>query len=108
MIAYGDNDAPPSGNVSRQAPLVQLEGHVTRNLNHSLWVALDALLIEGGETTTDGVSDHNRQRSVAFGATGSLVLSDAWSATLSYTEEVSRNRSGVSGHIVRLIASYAL
>jgi hypothetical protein len=108
VIAYGDNDAPPSGNVSRQAPLVQLEGHITRNLNHSLWVALDGLLIEGGETTTDGVSDHNRQRSFAFGATGSLVLSDAWSATLSYTEAVSRNRSGVSGHTIRLIAAYAL
>lgn len=108
VIVYGDNHAPPSGEVSRQAPLVQLEGHITRNLNRSLWVALDALLIEGGETTTDGVSDHNRQRSVALGATGSLALSDAWSATLSYTEEVSRNPSGVSGHIIRLIASYAL
>ena len=108
VIVYGDNDSPPSGNVSSQAPLVQLEGHVTRNLNQSVWVALDVLLIEGGETTTDGVSDHNRQRSLALGATGSVVLSDAWSATLSYTEEVSRNHSGVGGHIIRLIASYAL
>ena len=108
VIAYGDNDAPPSGNVSRQAPLVQLEGHVTRNLNERLWVALDALLIQGGETTTDGVSDQNRQRSFALGATGSLVLSDAVSATLSYTEEVSRNRSGVSGRVIRLIAAFAL
>jgi hypothetical protein len=92
--------------VSRQAPPVQLEGHITISIRP--WVALDGLLIEGRETTTDGVSDHNRQRFFAIGATGSLVVSDALSATLSYTEEVSRNQSGVSGRGIRLIAACAL
>lgn len=108
MIFYGDNNQPPTGNHSSQAPLLQLEGHITRNLNEAVWVSLDALLIEGGETTTDGVSDHNRQRSFSLGATASVALSDAVAATLSYSDAVSRNSSGVRGHVIRLIAEFAL
>jgi Putative MetA-pathway of phenol degradation len=108
VIGYGDNDEPSSGNRSTQAPLLQLEGHVTRNLNHRLWVSLDALFIQGGETTTDGVSDHNRQRSLALGATVSVVVSDTISTMLSYTDEVSRNHTGVSGHVIRLLAEFSL
>ncbi len=108
IIGYGENDEPSSGNVSGQAPLLQLEGHITRNVSQNVWLALDALVIQGGETTTDGVSDHNRQRSVALGATGSAALSDTVALTLSYTKEVSRNDAGLSGHVVRLIAAFAL
>lgn len=108
VIGYGDNDDLPHGHRSSQAPLAQLEGHITRNLNQTVWVSLDALVSEGGETSTDGVSDHNRQRSFALGATGSVALSDAVSVTISYTDEVSRNRSGVEGHVLRVIAAFAL
>ena len=108
VIAYGANDEPAQGNRSTQAPLIQLEGHITRSLNQTVWVSLDGLLIEGGETTTDGVSDHNRQRSFALGATVSVALADAVSITLSYTDEVSRNAIGVEGHVIRLIAEFAL
>jgi hypothetical protein len=65
VIGYGDNDEPSSGNRSTQAPLLQLEGHVTRNLNHRLWVSLDALFIQGRD------DDRRRERSqpaTLFGA----------------------------------------
>jgi hypothetical protein len=104
---YGDNNEPHMGNRVSQDPLVQLEAHVTRNLNSSLWVSLDGLLMLGGETTTDGVSDHNRQRSVALEGTVSLAVSDAVSAALSYTDAVSRNNSGVSGHALRMVAEFS-
>ncbi|MBV8403171.1 MAG: transporter [Gammaproteobacteria bacterium] len=107
-IVYRDNHQPSTGTVSSQQPLLQVEAHITRNLGSGVWVALDGLVIQGGETSTDGVSDHNRQRSLALGATGSVDLSDAVSATLSYTEEVSKNRNGLSGHVIRLIAWFAL
>jgi hypothetical protein len=108
VIWYGYNNQPPSGNRSSQAPLLQLEGHITRNLNPTIWMSLDALFIQGGETTTDGLSDNNRQRSFALGATASVALSDAVSTTLSYTDEVSRNNSGARGHVIRLIAEFSL
>jgi hypothetical protein len=108
VIWYGDNNEPAQGSHSSQAPLLQLEAHLTRNLNRSLWVSLDALFIGGAETSTDGVSDHNRQRSLDLGATASVAVSDTVSATLSYTEAVSRNYSGVSAHVIRVVAEFSL
>jgi hypothetical protein len=103
---YGDNNEPSRGNHSSQAPLLQLEAHVTRNLNRSLWASLDGLVMEGGATTTDGISGHNQQRSFELGATVGVAVSDAVSATLSYTDAVSRNYSGVSGHVIRVVAEF--
>jgi hypothetical protein len=108
VIWYGDNNKPPQGNHSSQSPLLQLEAHVTRNLNRSLWVSADAFFMGGAETSTDGVSDHNRQRSVDLGATMSVVVTDTVSATLSYTDAVSRNHSGVSAHVIQIIAECSL
>jgi hypothetical protein len=105
---YGDNDEPPQGNHSSKAPLLQLEAHVTRNINPSLWVSVDALFMDGAETTIDGVSQNDRQRSLALGATVSVALNDAVSATLSYTDAVNRNYDGVSGHVIRIVAEFSL
>ena len=105
---YGDNnEPPPQGNHSSEAPLLQLEAHVTRNLNESLWVSVDALLMEGAQTTINGVSQPDRQRSFALGVTTSVAVSDAVSMTLSYTKGVSRNYDGVSGHVIRFIAEFS-
>jgi len=105
---YGANNEPAQGYHSSQAPIVQLETHLTRNLNPSLWVSFDSLIIDGGETTTDGVSDHNRQRSFQLGGTVSVAVSDTVSTSLSYTDAISRNYSGVSGHTIRIVAEFAL
>jgi hypothetical protein len=105
---YGDNNEPSQGNHSSQSPLLQLEAHLTRNLNPSLWVSVDAIFMDGAETTTDGVSDHNRQRSFDLGATVSVAVTDTVSATLSYTDAVSRNYDGVSAHVVRVVAAISL
>ena len=104
---YGDNNEPPQGSHSSEAPLLQLEAHVTRNLNESLWVSVDALLMEGAQTTINGVSQPDRQRSFALGATVSVAVTDALAMTLSYTDVVSRNYDGVSGHVIRVIAEFS-
>jgi len=105
---YGDNNEPPQGNHSSEAPLLQLEGHLTRNLTESLWVSVDALFMDGAETTIDDVSQHDRQRSFALVATVSVAVNATVSATLSYTDTVSRNYDGVSGHAIRVIAEFSL
>jgi hypothetical protein len=87
---------------------MQLEGHITRNLTHALWVSLDALFMDGGETTTDGVSDHNRQRSAGVGASLSVALGERTALLFSYTEVVSHDPSGVSGHVIRVVAEFSL
>ena len=105
---YGDNNEPPRGYHSSQAPLLQLAAHLTRNLNRALWVSVDAIFMDGGDTSTDGVSDHNRQRSFDLGATVSVAMNDTVSATLSYTDAVSRNYSGASAHVIRIVAEFSL
>jgi len=105
---YGANDEPPHGNHSSEAPLWLLEAHVTRNLTESLWVSVDAQLLDGAETTIDGVSQHDRQRSFELGATVSVAVNDTVSAMLSYTNAVSRNSDGVSGHVIRVVAEFSL
>ena len=105
---YGVNDEPPQGTRSSQAPLLQLEGHITRNLNPAVWVSLDALFLRGADTTTDGVDNHNEQRSVALGVSASVAVSDTVAATLSYTDEVSRNGNSAKGHVIRLLAEFSL
>lgn len=64
-------------------------------------------MMDGAETTSDGVSQHDRQRSFALGATVSVAMSDAVSATLSYTDALSRNYDGVSGHVIRIIVEFS-
>jgi hypothetical protein len=108
VIWYGDNNEPSQGNHSSQSPLLQLEAHLTRNLNSSLWVSVDAIFMDGAETTIDGVNQHDRQRSFDLGATVSIAVTDTVSATLSYTEAVSRNYDGVSAHVVRFVAAFSL
>ena len=105
---YGVNDEPPQGTRSSQAPLLQLEGHITRNLNPAVWVSLDALFLRGADTTTDGVDNHNEQRSFALGVSASVAVSDTVAATLSYTDEVSRNGNSAKGHVIRLLAEFSL
>ena len=45
---YGTNHQPYRASESTQAPVYQLEGHITRNLNSRLWVSLDGLFSYGG------------------------------------------------------------
>ena len=105
---YGDNDEPARGTYSSQAPLLQLEGHITRNLNPVLWISLDAIFLRGAETTTDGANNHNEQRSFALGISASVAVSDTVAATLSYTDEVSRNVNSAKGRVIRLLAEFSL
>jgi hypothetical protein len=105
---YGGNDEPANGNHSSEAPLLQLEAHITRNFNPAFWTSLDAIFLRGAETTTDGVNDHNEQRSFSLGVSASVAVSDTVAATLSYTDEISRNGSGAKGRVIRLLAEFAL
>jgi hypothetical protein len=105
---YSTNNQPYRATKSTQAPVYQLEGHITRNLSSRLWISLDGLFSYGGETTTDGVRDDNQQRAFGLGATVSVAVGSQASVQLSYGVPVSSNNSGVNGHLLRLLASLAL
>lgn len=86
---YEDNDDPNLGaNEREQDPLFALEAHLLHDFNAKWWGSVDLRYVNGGETTTDGVADDNRQEALGGGATLSyaftrfLSLQGTWGTTL--------------------------
>jgi hypothetical protein len=107
IIFYTDNTDPfgPAETVS-QDPLFKLEAHITQNLNRALWLSLDTVILNGGATTTDGVSDNNDKYSWELGASVGLNLSARASIKATYGQVIERNANGMDGEGFRLVASY--
>jgi hypothetical protein len=57
------------GGASRlhQNPLYIVEGHASRNLSRALWVSADAYYSNGGDTSIDGVDQHNGANTLRLG-----------------------------------------
>jgi hypothetical protein len=102
IALYGDNtDAPGAPRKLSQKPIYSIEAHVTRSFGRAFWGSLDALYTYGGETESDGVSNNNRQRSLALGVSGNITFSPAASLKLTYGEVVSGNADGSDGRMFR-------
>lgn len=97
-----NSDAPGATQRLGQDPLFSLEGHVTRNFGQAFWGSLDARYEYGGETSSDGVSDGNSQRSLSLGVTAALNLSQSSSVKVSYGAVVSGNAAGSTGRMLRM------
>lgn len=105
LTFYTNNDNPYNAGKYEQDPVLNLEAHAIRNLNMLLWVSLDALYTYGGETTTDGVDDDNKQSAFYLGGTINLTITKTASLKVSYGETVEHNDSGADGSMVRAIVS---
>ena len=102
VIYFRDNEDPFGASRLEQDPLYKLEAHLTHNFNQALWASIDGFYQGGGETTTDGISDDNSQRSINLGASVGLNLSRTWSVQFSYGQTVSDSRDGLDGEMYRL------
>ncbi|MGR3660217.1 MAG: transporter [Paracoccaceae bacterium] len=103
VTVFSENsDAPGAIQSLKQAPIFSIEGHVTRNFGQAFWGAFDVLYEYGGETSSDGVSDGNTQRSLSLGVTAALNISQSSSVKISYGEVVSGNAAGSRGQMLRL------
>ena len=92
---FGDNpDSPFFHNVTGQAPIFGLEGHVTHNFNPAVWAALDAYAQAGGETLTNGTGDGNAEQSLSLGATLGFSLAPTVAVRLNYQEQVYSSIAG--------------
>lgn len=107
VTAYTNNNDPHHANTLQQDPLFRLEAHATRNFSRPLWLSADALFQTGGETTTDGVRDGNRQRALSLGATLGYTFSDTVSASVNYGKVVKRNDAGLEARGLRADAVIA-
>ncbi len=89
-----------------QNPLLIVEGHITRNLGRMVWISADARYRHGGETSTDGVSNDNRQSALALGGTIGVSIAPNLLVKATYGGIVSRNQFGPDGHLTRVVLTY--
>ena len=87
------NDAYFPGTARRtQDAMLTVQGHVSRDFENGMWIALDAAWFGGGETRVDGTSAENRRDSVRLGATLSLPVGDGHSLKLTYSTGLATRR----------------
>jgi hypothetical protein len=105
---YSTNRSSFNAIVTGQAPIWNIEGHVTRNLDPAFWISLDGSARYGGATTADGGGNDNQQQAVALGASAGIALSGRGSIRLSYGGVVWHNDTGPHGFLIRATAGLLL
>jgi hypothetical protein len=98
---FSDNSEIFGGGSKSQAPLLKLEGHVTKNFNKNFWASFDFLGMHGGETQTRGVDNDNGQNALGVGITLAGVYKGALTAKLTYGKIVARSDGGLDGDSLR-------
>lgn len=85
IAIYTDNDDPTlDSNTREQDPLFMVENHLTHNVTSKLWAGIDLRYRYGGETTTDGVNDVNKQNVLGGGFSFGYTFTPALSMQASY------------------------
>lgn len=104
---YGDNGEPFGGaDVTGQAPVWGLQGHITRSFGPTVWASIDGYYAAGGETSTNGVGNDDAFEKITLGATLGLVLSQSTSLRLSYEKQVYSSQPDTSYDGFKASASY--
>lgn len=106
---FGDNEDPFIGigaDVTSQAPIFGVEGHVTRTFSPSVWGAIDGYYEIGGETSRDGVAQGDGQETLALGATLGLVFSPSFAVRASYRHQVYSSVPDASGHTLEITSGF--
>jgi len=83
------NDEFFGGKVRRQDPLQSYQAHIVYQLRQHLWLALDYTYFSGGESTLNGVPQHDRQNNSRGGATVSIPVGKGQSLKLAWARGVS-------------------
>lgn len=94
VTLYDDNDDPTGGaDVKEQAPLYQVESHLSRHFGAAWWGSIGLRYRQGGETTTDGIDDDNEQdvlggeATLGYAFTPHLGLQATWGEVLTESDD---------------------
>jgi hypothetical protein len=99
---FGNNN-DYAGQILKSDPLLQLEGHVTRDLTETLWASADVVWINGAKPTIEGPASVNLTGfpsadgkkldnvsagfTIGFQATDNLMINGSYSATVNAGSE---------------------
>ncbi len=86
-----------------QDPLFIVEGrHASRNLSPALWVSADAYYNIGGETSIDGVSQHNAPNTLRLGLGMGLTVWAGGEIGLNYERVVAKPAGQPDAQAIRV------
>jgi len=85
---FEDNDNYFGGKVREQDLLASYQAHIVYELKQHLWASADYTYYSGGETTVNGVHQHDRQDNSRAGLTVSYPLGPWQSVKLTYARGV--------------------
>lgn len=91
---FTDNDDFFMGHVRNQAPLLEVQGHAGYNFQPGLWLSVDGSYFSGGETSLNGIPDHDAQTGSRYGLTLSVPVRDGLSAKLAWSTWLSAHDGG--------------
>ncbi len=91
---FTDNNNFFRGHVHGQAPILVLQTHGGYNFRPGLWLAADVIYYSGGETTLNGVGDHDAQTVWRYGFTLSVPLTQGFSAKFAWATWLEAHNSG--------------
>jgi hypothetical protein len=85
-----------------QKPLFITEGHASRNLIPTLWISADAYYQGGGETSIDGIGQHNAANTLRLGAGGGFTAWAGGDVILNYEHVVAKPTGQPYAQAIRL------
>jgi Putative MetA-pathway of phenol degradation len=91
---FTDNGNFFQGHVHGQAPIVVAQTHGGYNFRPGLWLAADVIYYSGGETTLNGVADHDAQTVWRYGFTLSVPLTEGFSAKFAWATWLEAHNNG--------------
>ena len=103
LTFYTANDDPYGADRQTQDPLLELEGHITRNLNSKFWVSADTMYQYGSGTSTNGADDDNTRMNLNGGATVGASINASMQLRVSYAHSIAHNDFGMEGEGVRIM-----
>jgi hypothetical protein len=89
---FGTND-DFVGQTLETDPMVQVEGHLTRDFTDRVWGSLDGVWYHGGKATIDGVEGET-QEDLGLGFTLGYQLNDAMALTFGYKSTIDDSGPG--------------
>jgi hypothetical protein len=82
---FEDNDDFFGGQLREQDPLASIQVHVSYTFKPRLWLAMNTTYYEGGQTTVNGSTKHDRQSNSRAGLTFSMPVGKAYSIKFNWS-----------------------
>ena len=101
VTLFTENNDAPGGPLDRN-PLLQLEGHASRNLTDSFWLSTDMYYALGGETRQAGAARDDGADTLRLGAGFGIRIPHIGQLMLNYDRVVARPAGQPDGQSVRL------